>query len=260
VKESHDPSYVPPHFLSDVKSTFQRTKDRTYALMHLSSGQSVLDIGCGPASDTLALADLVGPTGRVVGIDRDAGMIAAANDRAASAGATNVEHLHVNAVVLPFQDNSFGSCRSERVFQHLPDPSRVLAEVTRVLKPGGYLVLADPDFASMSTATTDQELLWGMKEAMSNFLPNGYAACSNYGLMKRAAFDDVTVEVVPIAFYNYEAFGVLLRARIDDILKAVGFPSRRFNEFETDVRRVSDKGQFFGCINMILTSGRKPSP
>ena len=95
-----------------------RLKERTCAMMRAGEGHRVLDVGCGPASDTIALGKIVGSKGSVVGIDHDPEMIATANQRAYEAGLCDfVEHQLADGVELPFEDNYFDSCRSERVFQ-----------------------------------------------------------------------------------------------------------------------------------------------
>ena len=68
--------YVDPHYLDAMAELIKQHKQRTYTWMHLQPGHTVLDVGCGPGTDTLASAGLVGPTGRVVGVDADAVMVA----------------------------------------------------------------------------------------------------------------------------------------------------------------------------------------
>lgn len=151
--------YVDPDYLDAAARLLLPAKLRTYDLMELEKGHRVLDLGCGPASDTIALAELVGESGRVVGVDADEDMVAEANERAGAAGlAGRVTHEHADAASLPVDDDSFDSCRSERVFQHLPDPSAGLEELIRVTRPGGRIVILDTDYASGSIATEFSEI------------------------------------------------------------------------------------------------------
>jgi ubiquinone/menaquinone biosynthesis C-methylase UbiE len=75
--------YVDPHRLDILAERLKQFKQRTYALMSIQPGDAVLDVGCGPGTDTLILAGLVGPAGRAVGVDSDAAMIAEADRRRA---------------------------------------------------------------------------------------------------------------------------------------------------------------------------------
>ena len=104
--------YVDPQYLAAMAERLKQTKDRSYSLMHVQPGQRVLDVGCGPGTDTIPLAHLVGSTGEVVGVDTDADMIAQASLSAASAGVASwVTHQQADAMALPFATASFDACR-----------------------------------------------------------------------------------------------------------------------------------------------------
>src|SRR6266480_1760618 len=110
--------FIDPYYLDAMAELIKQNKQCTYTWMHIQPGHSVLDVGCGPGIDTLALAELVGPTGYVVGVDVDAAMIAEANRRAEQAGCRGWCHHEVgDAVALPLETSTFDSCRSERLFQ-----------------------------------------------------------------------------------------------------------------------------------------------
>src|SRR5207248_10741769 len=131
-------------------------KQLTYNWMHIQPGHSVLDVGCGPGIDTIALADLVGPSGHVVGVDVDEAMIAEANRRAEQAGYRGwCHHLQGNATSLPLETSTFDACRSERLFQHVHNPASVLVEIARVTKPGGWVVVLDADHGTWSIDTSE---------------------------------------------------------------------------------------------------------
>ena len=126
-------------------------KKRLYPLMGVQAGRHVLDVGCGVGMDTIPFGEIVGPSGRVVGIDQDADSIARAAAAAAEAGVSGwVTHRVADAYALPFEDNSFDACYSERLFMHLDDPEAVLAEMVRVAKPGGAIAIVDVDGATIS--------------------------------------------------------------------------------------------------------------
>ena len=108
----------------------------------LARDARVLEIGCGPGFVTERLLGLV-PDGSVTGIDNDPYMIELAERRLAELGGVEVRTGSVSAT--GFSDASFDAATARLVFQHLPDPIPALAELRRVLRPGGRLFVTDID-------------------------------------------------------------------------------------------------------------------
>jgi SAM-dependent methyltransferase len=125
----------------------RRTAERNAAffLPHLKPGMALLDAGCGPGSITLGLAQAMAP-GHVTGVDVSSEQIARASALAVERGATNVsfEQHHIRA--LPYADGTFDAVFVHAVLQHVDEPERALAELFRVMKPGGVIGVADADF------------------------------------------------------------------------------------------------------------------
>jgi SAM-dependent methyltransferase len=116
-----------------------------FLLPHLRPGMRLLDVGCGPGSITLGLAEAVAP-GEVVGLDIEPLQLERARALAAERGVVNVRFEPGDAYALPFPDASFDAVFAHAVLQHLGDPVRALAEFRRVLRPGGIAAIADPDW------------------------------------------------------------------------------------------------------------------
>ncbi|MFQ6086416.1 MAG: methyltransferase domain-containing protein [Candidatus Bathyarchaeia archaeon] len=107
-------------------------------------GKRVLDVGCGNGNTVLKIAEQVGPDGRAVGIDFSPEGIAIAKRKAIELGLDKVTEFRVaDAEELPFEDNYFDAVISECVVCLAPKKQKVLNEKTRVLKPGGKLVMHD---------------------------------------------------------------------------------------------------------------------
>ncbi len=106
-------------------------------------GQTVLDLGCGPGMDSLLAARRVGPAGKVVGVDLCPEMIDKARRNAALLGLANVTFVQGQIEKLPLPDASVDVVISNGVFNLCPDKPAVLAEVARVIRPGGRLRMAD---------------------------------------------------------------------------------------------------------------------
>jgi ubiquinone/menaquinone biosynthesis C-methylase UbiE len=130
-------------------------KRRLLDLLDLRPGHAVLDVGCGPGTDLVQLADAVGETGSVVGIDRDPVMIEYARRR--TAAHHNIVVRHGDAHAMPCDDTSADRVRTDRVLQHVDDPAQAVAELRRVLRPGGLAAMAEPDWDTLAIDESDVE-------------------------------------------------------------------------------------------------------
>lgn len=106
-------------------------------------GETVVDIGCGAGVDSILAARKVGPSRRVVGVDMTEEMVAKARQNAVAAGVANAEFHAAEADSLPAGDGSVDVAISNGVFNLCLDKPKMLAEVFRVLRPGGRVQMAD---------------------------------------------------------------------------------------------------------------------
>ena len=135
-------------------------KNAAYLLPHLRPGQRVLDFGSGPGSISVGLAKAVDP-GELHGVDMEESQVEIARAYAESQGVGNAT-FHVGDVTeLPFEDGYFDVAHCHNVLMHVPDTAEVLAEVKRVLKPGGLIACREmivgssfthPDFGVIGQA------------------------------------------------------------------------------------------------------------
>lgn len=114
-----------------------------FDLADLSAGEEVLDLGSGSGMDVFYAAQLVGTSGRAVGIDFTPEQLAKARRLADEGGFDHVEFVQGSIEQVPFEDASFDCIISNGVINLAPDKARVFAEAARLLRPGGRLALAD---------------------------------------------------------------------------------------------------------------------
>ena len=109
----------------------------------LRPGETVLDVGSGAGFDTLLAAGQVGPSGRVIAVDMTEAMLERTREGARALHLANVEARLGYAEALPVQDASVDVVISNGVINLTPDKVSVMAEIRRVLKPGGRIQIAD---------------------------------------------------------------------------------------------------------------------
>jgi ubiquinone/menaquinone biosynthesis C-methylase UbiE len=122
-----------------------------FFIPHLQPGMRVLDVGCGPGSMTLGIAACIG-TGRVVGVDMSESQVELAARRAGQAGVSNAAFRTGNTYALPFADAQFDAVFTHALLEHLREPLRAMREFLRVLKPGGVMGVATPDWSGFLVA------------------------------------------------------------------------------------------------------------
>jgi demethylmenaquinone methyltransferase / 2-methoxy-6-polyprenyl-1,4-benzoquinol methylase len=132
----------------------KRWRKDTMKKMDVQKGQKALDLCCGTADWTIALAEAVGTEGEVKGLDFSKNMLKIGEEKVKSRNLSQVELIHGNAMELPFEDNSFDYVTIGFGLRNVPDYMQVLREMNRVLKPGGMAVCLE----------TSQPTMFGYKQ------------------------------------------------------------------------------------------------
>ena len=256
-----NPGTVAPDALRRLGRLTRRLKQRIRTLLDAAPGHRVLDVGCGTGADAASLVRKVGPNGRVFGIDYDPSMIRHARQLVG-------EHdprpslLVADAAALPYRAGSFDGCYSERVLQHVEHPDAVVAEIVRVTRPGGRIVIADTDWASLSIDALEADVERRLVGFVAGTLRNGYAGRQLRRLMRDAGVEDVRVEPWPVIWTDYGQFCATSLPLLDMDRRAVAAAvlSRsarlRLHRSLLDADR---RGAFFASGTIVLAYGRCPA-
>lgn len=248
--------YVDPAYLEAAARLLAPEKHRAHALMRLQAGSRALDVGCGPATDTIALAQQVGEKGRVVGVDFDAAMVAAANASAAEAGVSaRMHHLRASATALPFPTETFDACHSERLLLHIANYPRAFADMLRVTRRGGWLVCTETDWGTLSIDHPDADIerrLARFKAEQS--VHNGFAGRRLYRLFRQAGLHAIEVFASAYPITDPELARYLVRlAYIEQRALAEGV----ITAAELDQWRAGLAEDFFCTLTLITVAGCK---
>jgi ubiquinone/menaquinone biosynthesis C-methylase UbiE len=187
------------HDTFSFHGTFRKLRQRTINLACIQPGEQVLDVGCGTGTLAMEVQSRVGRAGAVCGVDPGAQQIAHARAKAAR------RHVPVEFQVgvieqLPFPDQSFDVVFSTLMMHHLPAPLKRqgLAEIARVLKPGGRLVIADFKHKQERAGPA------------ARFHAGGSRIQELEALLKEAGFDQLeTEELRPPRFSAFPGAGIV---------------------------------------------------
>lgn len=136
-----------------------------FFLPYLSSGMSLLDCGCGSGSITVGLAERVAP-GQVTGVDVGESVVEAAQIHANDLSVANVQFQVASVYELPFPEGAFDAVFTHNMVEHLQEPQTALAEMLRVLKPGGVLGVRDIDGGGMLISGPNEDYVRQMTDVL----------------------------------------------------------------------------------------------
>jgi ubiquinone/menaquinone biosynthesis C-methylase UbiE len=252
-----DPLYL---FQTAQTPAIRAVKERAHELLAVTAGDRVVDVGCGPGIDTIALARRVGPTGFVVGVDADPGMVREADRLATREGVSPfTRHVVADATALPLPNGEADACVSERLLQHLPWASAVLAtgEIVRIVRAGGRVVVTDTDWATLSIAAEDPWLERRVVQELAATFANPFSGRHLPSLLAATGLTETSVETFDLQL-SYESLEFLLRPAF-----AAGLAGRRIapieaRRFSQGLRELQDYSQFFAHVSMVQVAGSIP--
>jgi SAM-dependent methyltransferase len=211
---------------------------------------AVLDIGCGTGVDLDAVAGL---TARAIGIDLSETMARTARDRG-DAGAT---FAVADGQHLPFPAGSFDAVCLRAVLVHTPRPELTIAELSRVLRPGGRAVLSEPDHGSHVVATSEQEVLDRLLHHRRGRFRHPLIGRSLVGLAADAGLAVTGCQVFPIVHRSLSSalasggpFGAAVEAAVADGAISPSDADR----FTGSLDRLDRQGTFFfAAMSVVIT-------
>jgi SAM-dependent methyltransferase len=224
-------------------------KHRLRGLLQSERGSRVLDVGAGTGANALALAAESGT--EVVAVDQSMTMAAAIRAR------TRAHVVVADGHRLPFRASGFDGVLADRVLQHVAEPERVLDQMLRILRPGGRIALADPDYSTQVLDIEDRELagrVLGYRAQAA--LRNGTLAHRLAGLLAARGLREITVEARTLVVRDPRAVDNVLGLRSwAHAAAAHGYlESADAERFVEQFDAAVDTGRFMYAVTFFLTA------
>jgi SAM-dependent methyltransferase len=176
--------------------------------LSLTGSEHVLELGCGTGDDAIALAQLVTPKGRVIGVDISETMIAEARRQAAGLGLPLTFETG-DAQSLRFTDGAFDAVRCERMLMHVVDVEAALAEMVRVTRPGGRISVFDFDWDTMVIDSPHQDTTRAIVRGFSDGIRHGWIGRQLRRRLHEHGLADLSIHAHQV-FLNYDFTQLLL--------------------------------------------------
>ncbi len=247
-----------------------RTPDvvaQRHATLHrlgLQPGERVLDVGAGPGFLVAEMAEQVGPGGHVTGLDISDSMVALAQRRCAHEPiASRTTIVKGDATALPFPDASFDVGVSTQVYEYVSSITRALAELHRVLRPGGRVLILDTDWDSVVWHAHDrarmQRILAAWNERFADpYLPRTLARrLHDAGFAVRSR--DVLVLLNPE--YDPDTYSVTnSRIMADFVVGRQAITRDEVQAWTRDLEQLGRQDDYFFSLNRYLFLAEKRQP
>jgi ubiquinone/menaquinone biosynthesis C-methylase UbiE len=246
--------------LLDSLSYFKEYKHKTYELLELGPRECVLDAGCGLGDDVFRMAELIVPSGFVVGVDSSAKLIDKAKSDERSA-ALPVE-FHVGDLrQLPFRDQTFTRCRIDRVLQHVSEPQVAISGLVRVLKPGGILLAYDNDWGTFSITSHDRRVTRMLENAWCDSFANSWIGRELRGYFIEAGLLNVTIHPSVSLISDFDTADKVynLRQTVQRAITAREISKAAGDTWLNELHARARSGCFAAALTAYTVVGRKPS-
>ncbi len=222
-------------------------------VLRLGPGERVVDIGAGPGFLACEVGGAVGPSGRVCGIDISESFLAMARSRCPER--PWVDFRAGDAVQLPFGDAEFDVGVSTQVYEYVHDVGLALAELYRVLCPGGRALIVDTDWDSIVWHSADRARMERILAAWNEHLVDPYLPRTLSARLKQAGFLVEHREVIPLLnpeldpnTYGYGLIGLIARF----VVGRQGITQDEADAWAEDLWTSGDARPYFFSLNRYL--------
>lgn len=215
--------------------------------------ERVLDVGSGPGFLTYAIAEAVGASGTVDGIDISDPLLAVARTQCARQSWVNFHHA--SATQLPFDDHTFDAAISTQVLEYVSEVDAALAEIHRVVRPAGRVVIVDTDWDSIVWHSPNRERMKRVLEAWEEHAAYPRLPRTMASRLHSAGFCVHSQRVVPLFNHCYDPDTYSNRV-IDLIVPFVsgrkGISDTEAMAWARELREAGKRGEYFFSLNRYL--------
>ncbi|MBC7383065.1 MAG: methyltransferase domain-containing protein [Bacteroidia bacterium] len=242
-------------YLENTGEFLKKLKEFSYEPFLKCQPGLIVDVGCGTGMDVINMANLIGKSGNLMGIDHDQTMIDKAN--LSKGNLANVEFLVSEVNSLPLMDDSVEGLRAERLIQHLTEPQSAIGEMYRVLKKNQPLVIVETDWAGLTIYNEHTEAAKKLTEYLTEVkINNGYASRKLTSYLKNAGFNTISISIFSFVIKSLKEANeyLWLEHILNEATKKGYLSTDENNEFVNSLKSADENGYFACCLNMVIAN------
>lgn len=244
-------------FLDDVNRdpTMRAYKEHMRHWLALKPGESMLEVGCGAGHDLLRDAEQVGAEGRAVGIDAKPSMIAETRRR--TAAHPSVACAVGDARALPVADASVDATRADRTLMYVPQPAHAVAEMARILRPGGRFVAMELDYGAVLIDHPDEAFTERVLDAVRRSFPAPWLGRRLRGMLAELGMAEATSTIYGINLPHH-LFQQIVYPTVRSAVAAGELAADQTDAWLDHLTRAADAGRGYNCFTAVVTHAVKP--
>lgn len=238
--------------------TLLAIRKQIYNKIKVNAGEEILEIGCGLGRTVREIAALTNNSCKVTGIDKSA-VLLNESIRRSDMTKDNIHFQQGDAASLDFANDTFAFACAERVLMHIPEPKKVLSEMTRVLKKGGTLAIIEPDLASVEIYPDYNNVSSQLAKQWCSYTESPMIGKQLLGYFHELELTNIEVSITPVIINNFEEFEQI-RSLTKLVTALQGNHIISQNDADVYLKGLSEaskKGQFLYYVNVYAVTGQK---
>ncbi|HEX6292406.1 MAG TPA: methyltransferase domain-containing protein [Herpetosiphonaceae bacterium] len=242
--------------VADATESVRGYRQRMLDLTPTAPGQRILDVGCGIGTVAMQLAEAVGSSGQVVGVDKNEVFIREAQRRAVERSLP-VAFQVGDAARLELPDQSFDVVRTERTLMYLDQPERALDEMMRVLRPGGQIVIFEFDYDGTMIDAPNRELTRRIVRIISDSVASSSIGRQAQRLFKERGLQEVTV-IPQLLTSNFAGYKMVFGGTLEQAVQTGQLDAAELADWWSSLEQAEQAGHFFVGLLGFVVYGHKP--
>jgi len=237
--------------------SFKAYKKMSLERLRLRQGDTAVDLGCGLGFDVSKMANIVFPGGSSIGIDVSQTLVDAARKAFCDHEGVSFKRGDIHNLDIP--SNSVDGIRVDRTLQHVQDPQRVISEMVRVLKPGRWMVCAEPDWSTFVIDADNNEVTDLVVQTWKSGFRNPHIGSQLLRRVRTEGLENTWTDGLILLADGMKAANIVydIRATVEKVKAGNGEKSSIMDAWVNELQRREDHEGVIACVTIFLAGGQK---